>query len=362
MSRAKWAVIGVVAVGLALGGAMFVRGTSVSDARTDAKGAAPAARASVPVETARARAAVSSRDIRAIGSLQSDESVKVAAEVPGRIAEILFREGQPVQQDAPLIKLDDALARAELVDVQARQELAKANLDRANQLARTGSGTERARDEAIAASATGAAAVELSRARLEKHTIRAPFSGVAGLRGVSVGAFVSTGTEFVTLEKIDALKVDFAVPEIFLGDVRVGQTVDVTVDALPDKAFPGTIYAIDPAVDVNGRSLRIRARLPNPEGVLRPGLFARIVIKGGEEQVVTVPESAVTPRAGASFVYRIENGRAIETKVELGPRKAGEVEIRTGLAADAVVVTSGQQRLRDGATVEVITAGAGLSG
>ena len=364
MIRTKWAVMGVLAMALALGGALLAWG-SFGDKAQKSDGRAPAAaqaRAGLPVETAPARMVRNSRDIRAIGSLQSDESVKIAAEVPGRIAEILFKEGQPVQQDAPLVKLDDALAQAELADAQARQNLAQSNLDRANQLARTGSGTERARDEAVAASAQGRAAVELSQARLDKHTIRAPFPGIAGLRSVSVGAFVSAGTELVSLEKIDSLKVDFAVPEIFLTDVQVGQKVDVTVDALADRTFPGTIYAIDPAVDVNGRSLRIRSRLPNPEGVLRPGLFARILIKGGEEQVVTVPESAIMPRAGESFVFRVENGKAVETKVELGPRKAGEVEIRKGLAADAVVVTAGQQRLRNGSAVEVITASGAVNG
>jgi membrane fusion protein (multidrug efflux system) len=304
----------------------------------------------------------SADNIQAIGSLQSEESAKITVELPGRISEILFKEGQAVAQNEILLKLDDALAQAELADAQARQNLAQANLNRANQLARTGSGTERARDEAVANFETGRAAVELARARLTKHTIRAPFAGVAGLRAVSVGAFVNTGAEIVGLEKIDTLKVDFRVPEVFLSNVRTGQSVEVTVDALAERKFSGTIYAIDPLVDVNGRALRVRAQLPNPDGVLRPGLFARILIKGTEQQVVVVPESAVMPRGGDSFVFRIQDGRAVETKVELGARKAGAVEIRNGLAADAVVVTAGHQRLRDGAPVVVVASSAGASG
>ena len=365
MMKRKLAVIGLVAVvALLVAAAVFLRRDPVDDGlAAHAQDAARPARArGVPVETSNARLVRASDDIRTIGSLQSDESVKIAAEVPGRIAEILFQEGQPVKQDDILVKLDDALARAELADAQARQKLAQANLDRAHQLARTGSGTERARDEAVAASEQGRAAVELAQARLDKHTIRAPFSGIAGLRGLSVGAFVNTGAEVISLEKVDQLKVDFSVPEIYLTDVKVGQTVEVMVDALPDRRFVGTIYAIAPLVDVNGRSLRVRARLPNSDGLLRPGLFARIVIKGGEQQVVVVPESAVTPRGGESFVFRIENGRAIETKVELGPRKAGEVEIRKGLPPDSVVVTAGQQRLRDGAAVTVVAAADAASG
>jgi membrane fusion protein (multidrug efflux system) len=344
----------VLTSGAALAAAAIYLQPASSASPEQPQPAAAPTRPGLPVETAKARPVRSTQEIRTIGSLQSAESVKVAAEVPGRVAEILFREGQPVKANEILVKLDDTLARAELADAEARQKLAEANLARANQLARTGSGTERARDEAIAASGTGRAAVELARAKLDKHTIRAPFAGLAGLRGLSVGAFVSTGTEVANIESIDPIKVDFSVPEILLTDVRVGQSVDIAVDALPGRSFTGTIYAIAPVVDVNGRSLRVRARLPNPDGILRSGLFARIVVKGGEQEVVMIPESAVTPRGGDFLVFRIENGRAIETKVELGARKAGEVEIRSGLSAGAIVVTAGQQRLRNGSAVAVI--------
>ena len=361
--KRTWTIAAALTVAIALAGtAVFLRPAERGSAARAQDRAAPIARTGFPVETSTARLVRATDEIRAIGSLQSDESVKIAAELPGRIAEILFREGQPVKQDDVLVKLDDTLVRAELADAEARQGLAQANLDRANQLARSGSGTERARDEAIAASGQGRAAVELARARLDKHTIRAPFTGIAGLRGLSVGAFVNTGTEVIGLEKVDTLKVDFSVPETLLTDVKDGQTVEVAVDALPDRTFTGTIYAIAPAADVNGRSLRVRARLPNADGLLRPGLFARVVIKGGEQEVVMVPESAVMPRGGDSLVFRIENGLAVETKVELGSRKAGEVEIRNGLPANSVVVTAGQQRLRDGAAVSVVASADGASG
>ena len=144
---------------------------------------------------------------------------------------------------------------------------------------------------------------------------------------------------------------------IFLGDVRVGQEIGLTVDALPRRTFEGEIHAINPQVDVNGRSLQIRARIANPERVLRPGLFARIRLKGLEERsVVMVPESAIVPRGGETFIYRVENGRVVEQKVRLGERRDGSVEIVDGLDAAAVVVTAGQQRLRDGAEVEVVSA------
>lgn len=194
--------------------------------------------------------------------------------------------------------------------------------------------------------------------RVAKHELKAPFSGVVGTRGVSPGAYLAAGAPIVNLEKIDTLKVDFKIPETFLGDVRVGQEIELTVDALPRRTFAGEIYAIDPQVDVNGRSLQIRARIDNSERRLRPGLFARIRVKGLEERsVVMVPESAIVPRGGESFVYRVEDGRVVEEKVALGERRDGLVEIVDGLEGAALVVTAGQQRLRNGAEVEVVSAG-----
>lgn len=309
----------------------------------------------VPVEIAQAQRATSRRDIRAIGSLRSDESVQIATEIAGRVSEITFTEGQPVRQGDTLLKLDDALAKAEVADAQARFDLAKQNFDRATALARSGTGTERARDEATAALETARVALELAKVKLEKHTIRAPFPGVVGIRNLSIGAFVAVGTAIVNLEKIDALKVDFKIPETLLPHVRERQGIEIEVDALPDRKFDGVIYAIDPMVDVNGRALQVRARLPNEQRVLRPGLFARITIKGmTEQEVVIVPESAVVPRGGDMFVYRIEDGKAIESKVSLGARRDGRVEIVEGLSDGATVVIAGQQRLRDGAAVDVV--------
>jgi membrane fusion protein (multidrug efflux system) len=152
------------------------------------------------------------------------------------------------------------------------------------------------------------------------------------------------------------LKLDFRVPETRLTQITVGQDVELTVDAFPDRRFGGKIYAIDPQVDVNGRSLRIRARLPNPELALRPGLFARVIIKGLEErEVVRVPESAVVPSGDNKFVFSIVGGKAKENKVTTGRRRAGEVEILQGIEAGTQIITSGQMRLRDGMAVDVMS-------
>lgn len=307
------------------------------------------------VEVANARQDKASGDIRAVGSLQSDESVQIASEIAGRISKIPFEEGQPVKAGSIIVQLDEALVRAEVSDAKARLALATANNDRARTLARTGTVTGRTRDEALSNFETANAAVELAETRLSKHTLIAPFDGVAGVRSVSVGAFVAVGAPIVNIEKIDTLKVDFKVPEIHLSTIKVGQQIEVSVDAIANKTFAGEIYAINPLVDVNGRSLEIRARLPNVGMELRPGLFARIVIKGMSSRDVTlVPESALVPRGEETFVYRVDNGKAVEAAVKLGARQNAEVEIIEGLEPSATVVVAGQQKLRNGSSVEVI--------
>src|SRR5262249_55561278 len=159
----------------------------------------------------------------------------------------------------------------------------------------------------------------------------------------------------VNLEKIDVLKVDFKLPELFLASVNVGQKVDVTVDAHPGKTFEGEIYAIDPQVDVNGRALALRAKVTNGDLLLRPGLFARVLVKGKQtREVVLAPESAIVPRGGETFVFRIDAGKAIEAKVKLGERRGAEVEIVEGVTPNTQIVTAGQLKLRNGVAVEVI--------
>jgi membrane fusion protein (multidrug efflux system) len=309
----------------------------------------------VAVEAATARGAVTTTDIRAIGSLRSDESVQIASEIAGRIEEINFTEGGAVSAGDVLVKLDDDLAQAEVANAKARFELAEANADRTRKLSPGGYVTEKALDEAATKLETARADLELQRTRLSKHAIKAPFSGVVGLRAASPGSFIGVGTPIVNLEKIDVLKVDFKLPEQFLPSVGVGQLVDIAVDAHPGRTFAGEIYAIDPQVDVNGRALALRARLQNTDLVLRPGLFARVLVKGKQtREVVLVPESAIVPRGGETFAFRIDNGRAVEVKVKLGERRGAEVEVLEGIAPNVQVVTAGQLRLRNGAPVDIV--------
>ncbi len=280
----------------------------------------------------------------------------MSPEIAGRVARFGFTEAGRVEEGSVLLELDSQILSAELAKARSDVALATANHERAHTLARQGTGTLRSRDEAEAAFHSARAYLTLAEARLAKTVITAPFAGVVGFRAVSVGAYVSPGDRIVELARIDPLKVDFRVSEVYLPHLRAGLPVRMTVDARPGETFTGEIIAVDPIVDVDGRAVRLRARVSNPDGNLSPGLFARIRIVIEERpQAVLVPEAALFRDGGDLYVYRLDGNKAVRTKVAIGRRLPGRVEIVGGLDGDAVVVTAGQRQLRDGAAVDIVT-------
>jgi membrane fusion protein (multidrug efflux system) len=244
--------------------------------------------------------------------------------------------------------------QAEHEQVLARFELSRQNLQRAEDLTKKGAGTDRALDEARAAHRLNAAALNLAKARLDQTKIVAPFDGVLGLKAVSVGDYLKSGDVMINLESIDPIKVDFRVPEIYLADLEPDQDIAVKVDALPSRAFAGKIAAIDPLIDVNGRSIAIRAVSPNTDRALRPGLFARgDVVLERRENAVMVPEQTLVLAGGKKFVFKVEGGTAGRVEVTTGLRKGADVEITSRLKAGDIVVTSDQGKLRDGDAVDL---------
>jgi len=313
----------------------------------------------VPVEAAKVVAAPLSEQVTAVGTLLSDESVTISAEIPGRLKEIHFVEGQPVEKGAQLFILDDSVYRAQLADAEAKLKLAEQTYKRTSQLFSSKYATAQSADEAVSNLAVAKAAVELAGVQLEKTRIVAPFSGIIGLRQVSVGEYITAGRALVNLEAIDPVKADFRVPEKFLPAIKVGQTIRIGVDAFPGDTFEGKVYAIDPRIDVAGRSLLVRAKVPNKDQELRPGLFARVtVLLKLKEDALTIPEQAIVPQGDSQYVFKIDDGKVTLTKVTLGMRRSGRVEILHGLSADDQVVTAGQLKLRDGSQVSIVS-GAG---
>ncbi len=356
--RTFWLVLATAAVAIGVGAHQYFPEISPAGRSQSANAATPPrAERAIVVEVERVAVSTVVEDIRAVGTLRPNESVVIAPEIAGRLSRIRFNEGDRVKAGDVLVEIDPVILKAELDKARSEVALAKANHDRALTLAQQGTGTLRARDEAVAAFQAAQANVALAEARLEKATIAAPLSGIMGLRSVSVGAYLTPGTPIVELADVDPLKVDFRVPELRVASLHAGQAIVIAADALPGATFEGTIYAIDPTVDVNGRAIRLRARVPNPEGRLSPGLFVRLqIVVERRQDAVLVPESAVVAEAGKTFVYRIAGNRAERAEVTLGQRRPGVVEVRKGLDGEDTVVTAGHQRLGDGAVVEIVAA------
>jgi len=359
---AFWSAIGVIALFAAVGWTFmhYLQSSASTSPHVQADAAQNQRSAGIAVEASPVSVDTVIEDIRAVGTLRPNESVVISAEISGRIVSIRFREGESVKAGDVLVELDATILQAELDKVRSDAALAKANQERAMTLAQKGSGTQRTLDEAQAAHMAALANLALAEARLQKTALTAPLSGIVGLRTVSVGAYVTPGERIVELVETDPLKVDFRVPETSFAQLRIGQKILVAADAVPAVIFDGKIYAIDPIVDVNGRAIRLRAQVPNPDGRLSAGFFARIrIVIDQRPNAVLVPESAIFPLDGKTLVYRIVNGRAVQTEVVLGQRLPGQVEVRQGLSPNDTVIKAGQQRLRDGVQIQVVASPAG---
>lgn len=321
-----------------------------------AKGVPPA----TPVKAAAARIAPAVDEVSAVGTLRADEAVTIRPEIAGRIAEIRFNEGQSVARGAVLVRLDQAELAAVLASSTAQAQLDRQRLERAEDLFTKRFISQQALDESRSGHARSVAKQKEDQARLAKTEMRAAFPGVAGLRQVSEGQYVAAGTDIARLEKVDQLKMDFRIPEAFSARLKAGQPLKVLVDAQAGRVFPGSVYAIEPGVDDQTRTVLLRARVANPELRLRPGMFARVQLElGVREKAIWVPEAAIVPKGQDSFVFRVVagpggGGKADLVRVQTGARKVGEVEIVKGLAAGDLVVTEGTQKIGPGSAVSLL--------
>ncbi|CAK0771539.1 membrane fusion protein, multidrug efflux system [Azospirillaceae bacterium] len=315
----------------------------------------------MPVEGGPARSGVAMRQVMAIGTLLSSESVIIRPEISGRVAGIGFVEGRHVRKGQELVRLDDSVARAALTEAQANLALARVEAARAEELYRQGSGSAKIHDQAQARLLTSQAQVSAAQVRLEKLTLSAPFDGEIGLRRFSVGDYVREGQDMVNLEAIDTLKVDFRVPELYMSSLSLQQNVTIMVDSAAGRSFAGEVVAIDPLVDVNGRSVWLRAQIPNKDLALRPGLFARVALTlSTNANAVLVPEHALFSFGNDKFVYRVIDGKAKQTRVRIGERRDAHIEIAEGIAAGDIVIYAGHLKIRDGAPVTVVGPGGGV--
>jgi membrane fusion protein (multidrug efflux system) len=285
--------------------------------------------------------------VDAVGSLLAAQSVLIKPEIAGRIAEIGVTDGQAVSRGDRLFELDGSVIAAELVQARAELELARSNLRRTKNLASQAFVSERSQDEAQSSVQVLEARRQVVQARLDKTRVRAPFSGVAGLVQVDPGDYVQAGTPLVRLDDLSSLKLDLRVPERLFSRLRPGLPVRVGFDAYPDRVFEAEIETIDAQLDDGGRSVIVRGRIDNSEGLLRPGMFARAtLVLGRRAESVMVPEAAVVSDAAGQFVYRVQDGTARRTSVTTGARREGLVEVLGGLNIGDTVVLAGQINLR----------------
>ena len=290
-----------------------------------------------------------------IGDFVANEGVTIRPEVDGRIVEISFEEGQPVTRGQLLFRLDASIYQAQLREAEARLNLSRQNYDRAAKMNLKGHSSGEILDRALSEKRINEANVEVNKARLEKMRIVAPFTGTIGLRRVSLGEFVEAKNELVTLVSLDPLKVEFRLPERDCRIIRNGGDIRAEPDALPGEVFEGQIYAISPVIDINGRSIAVKAKVANPERRLRPGMFARVSLLVDQRiDALVVPESAIMQRGDGQFVYRILEDKAVLAKVSLGLRQTGRVEVVAGLSKGDTVITAGQIKLRPGYRVKVV--------
>ncbi len=334
---------------LALSAMLAVKWTALTPVpASEVPGSLPAATAVelTPVTTEAIR-----HTIKAVGSVRANESIMIRPEIAGRIRQVWFQEGQAVEKDQLLIEMDDSELQAELAQAAAQLKVSRLTYERLKQLDRDGKRfiSKQQLDEVAGALQVSQANHALYATRQAKTKIRAPFAGITGIRRISPGDFVGTGRDLVNLEDLDQLKIDFKVPETLLRHLAPGQPIDLTTDAYPGENFHGTVYVIDPQVDMTTRAVQLRARIPNPQQRLRPGMFAQVLLTfGQQERALLIPEEAVMPKQNKTYVYLAQDGTAQRREVTLGMRTRGFVQVLTGLTEQDMVVRVGHHKLQEG--------------
>lgn len=293
--------------------------------------------------------------VEAVGTVLADASATLRAEVAGQVVERHFEDGERVKKGDPLFSIEATVLEAEVNEARATVEQSEAAYKRAQELVKNKLISATDFDNARANYNVAVARLESAQARLYKTVIRAPFDGFAGLRRINVGDYATTGQEMVNVVRLDPLRVEFSMPETLLARVQPGLAVNVTVGAFPGQVFRGEVTAVDPQIDVIGHNLEVRARLPNPDLKLRPGLFAQVAVTlAVRPDALMVPEEAIWPIGSDKTLYVIEDGMVTRRVVKLGERKPGYVEIISGLTAGEEIVVAGQMKLFEGASVNPI--------
>jgi multidrug efflux system membrane fusion protein len=317
------------------------------------------------VTAAEAKSEVIPNLLTAVGDLAAVHQVNVTSDVSGRITDIMFTAGSSVKAGSPLVQLFDGPEQGDLASFKAQATGAQLALDRAKQLASRQFGPQATADAAQATFDQASAGIAKTQAIISQKLVRAPFDGELGVRHVEVGQFLTAGTQIVSLTDLSHLYANFTVTEKDSGNLKVGQTVRIAVDAYPGRPFEGKITAIEPQIATDTRNIRVQATIANPDHILKPGMFATTtVVLPDKPAVVTVPETAVDYTLYGDSVYLItekkeDDGKtslsAVRTFVRTGNRIDGRAEVLSGLKPGDRVVAVGQLKLQSGAAVAIST-------
>jgi membrane fusion protein (multidrug efflux system) len=379
--KKKYAVLALLGISVASGAAWWwqnkalVDGAAPTAAAASAPGGAAGASGAAPgagpaggagrapaVEVAKVESMTLVDETQAVGSLRSRQGVMLRPEVGGRVKQIFFNDGQRVRKGQLMVQLEDQLQQAQVAQARAELSIAEANHKRNQELVAQNFISQRSLDESAAALEVSRAKLSLAQATLQRLQVLAPFDGITGLKQINVGDYLKDGADMVNVEDIDAVLLDFRLPERFQAKVRAGQKAQLTVDALPGRPFTAIVQAVDPLIEANGRSVGVRGCIDNRQQQLRPGMFARVnAVFGARENALVIPEEAIIPQGGRTFVVKVVQGAKPDERVservavKVGLRQPGKVEIVEGLAAGDTVVTAGHQRLqKDGTAVRMV--------
>jgi membrane fusion protein (multidrug efflux system) len=314
-----------------------------------------AANAPIAVVTAEAAIHPMAIEIEAVGTTRANESVQVTSKASNVVTAIHFTDSQVVSRGDVLAEMDDAQAQAALAEAQASLTDSESQYNRTRDLVSRELLSQAELDQIEAQLKANQARVAAAQAGLDDTIVRAAFDGRTGFRQVSVGSFVSPGTPITTLDDTSIIKLDFTVSENFLFVLKPGLAVSASSAGLPDRAFTGRVTNIESRVDPVTRSITVRAEIPNPDETLRQGMFMTVKLEGEPEPALLVPEGAIVPEQGRTYVFVVRDGIAEQLEVRTGKRRPGEVQIVDGLAAGDRVIVEGTQNVRDGSVVEDVT-------
>jgi len=357
MARRLILVLGVMAI--LLGGLGFVKFRQIESA-VHASAFQPLPEAVTSVVTKREQWPST---MSVIGTMEAVHGVTVSADLPGTVARINFDSGKAVREGDILVELDTRQERAQLASLEAQRDLAKINFGRTQQLVNEGVISRSEFDQATAQQKATEANVAEIKATIERKTIRAPFSGILGIRKVNLGQYLPAGSPIVSNQSLNPIYVNIGVPQQAAAQIQIGRKIRVTTEDVADKVFNGSITAVDSEVDPTTRNIQIQATLANPEGKLRPGMFVQVELPvGAGRPVIALPASAINYAPYGDSVFVITDLKDPQGKpyrgvkqqfVKLEGSRGDQVAVISGLNPGDEVVTSGVFKLRNGAAVQI---------